>query len=317
MSTVSPSASILFSDLDVGVETDAPIGSMTWYGIGGRADLLIRPHTVEALETLCRRARRSGVPVRVLGSGANLLVADEGVDGIVLRLDHDAFRTLQYEPTPDGMLLRAMAGADLARTLMDAARRGLAGLEALAGIPASIGGAVRMNAGGRFGAIGGVVESVACLNRQGDRVVYPASELRFDYRSTNIPDPIIVSATLRLQESDPIALRRRVKEIFEFKKASQPLAEHSAGCSFKNPLDPVTEERVSAGRLIDAAGLKGLSIGGAAISRQHANFIVVDPGATAGDVRALMQHVRKRVLEHSGFELEAEVVIWERTEDSA
>jgi len=309
------SSSSLFSDLEVEVIPDAPMGSMTWYGIGGRADLLIRPRTVQALGTLVKRCHRSGVPLRVFGRGANLLIADEGVGGIVVRLDRSTFRQVKYKEAGEAQLLLAGAGADLAKTLMDAARRGLEGLSPLAGIPATIGGALRMNAGGAHGCIGDVVESVTCLTRGGRRVTYPASELRFEYRQSNIPDPIILVAMFRLAPDDPIALRRRVKEIFEYKKSTQPLAGHSAGCVFKNPVDPVTEQRVSAGKLIDEAGLKGFRIGGASVSTRHANFIVTDPGATAGEVIQVMEEIRRRVFENCGIELQEELIIWRRGED--
>jgi UDP-N-acetylmuramate dehydrogenase len=153
------------------------------------------------------------------------------------------------------------------------------------------------------------------VTRRGDLVTYPAAELRFDYRATNIPDPLIIAATFELEPADPIALRRRVKEIFAFKKSTQPLAGHSAGCTFKNPIDPVSEERVSAGRLIDETGLKGQRVGGATVSHQHANFIITEPGATAGDVLQLMELIRRRVYEHCGIELEDEIVVWRRRED--
>ncbi len=312
---MSTSASSIFADLDVEVTPDAPVGASTWYGIGGRADLLIRPRTVEALETLVRRCNRSAVPLRVLGSGANLLVADEGVDGIVVRLDAPAFREVTYAGHGADHRMRAMAGADMARTLMDATRRGLEGLSPMAGIPASIGGAIRMNAGGAYGAIGDAVESVVCVTRTGQHVTYPASELRFDYRETNIPDPVIVAATFHLEPADPIALRKRVKEIFRYKKSTQPLADHSAGCAFRNPIDPVTEKRESAGRLIDVAGLKGHRVGGASVSTRHANFVVVEPGATAADVLALFEEVQRRVFDTSGLELEREIVVWRRGDD--
>jgi UDP-N-acetylmuramate dehydrogenase len=251
----------------------------------------------------------------VLGEGANLLVADAGVDGVVVRLDRPALRSVEYNPEGDIHALRAMAGADLASLLMDTARRGLEGLSALAGIPATIGGALAMNAGGAFGCIGDVVRTVTCLTRQGEEVTYPAGELRFDYRRTNIPDPVILSAVIDLTPTDPIALRDRIKEIFAFKKASQPLADHSAGCAFRNPIDPVTEQRVPAGRLIDEAGLKGLSVGAAMVSRHHANFVVTRPGATAEHVLRLMEEVRRRVFEHCGLDLEREVVVWKRESD--
>lgn len=311
---LSSSASTLFADLDVEVQPDAPIGAMTWYGIGGRADLLVKPRTVEALTTLLRRRARTPMMLRVLGQGANLLVADEGVGGIVISLDTPAFREVTYNTSGDVHTMRAMAGADLAKTLMDTTRRGLEGLSHMAGIPASIGGALHMNAGGRFGSIGDVVETVTCITRAGELVTYPVAELEFEYRQTNIPDPIIVATTIRVQPTDPIALRNRVKEIFVFKKSTQPMAEHSAGCTFKNPLDPESGERLPAGRLIDEAGLKGHSIGGATVSTHHANFIVTDASATADDAMRLLEEVRRRVFDHCGIQLEQEVVIWRRQE---
>ena len=187
----------------------------------------------------------------------------------------------------------------------------------MAGIPGTIGGAIRMNAGGVFGSIGDAVRSITCITRRGDVVTYPADQLRFEYRATNIPDPLILAGTFDLEPDDPIALRKRVKEIFAFKKSTQPLADHSAGCTFKNPIDPVSEQRVAAGKLIDEAGLKGHSIGGASVSRQHANFIITEPGAVAEDVLQLLELIRRRVYEHCGIEIEEEVVVWRRGDEEA
>ncbi|MCA9296438.1 MAG: UDP-N-acetylmuramate dehydrogenase [Phycisphaerales bacterium] len=312
------SGTSLFADLDVQVQLDAPIGQMTWYGVGGTADALVRPRSVEALATLTKRCMRDDVTMRILGNGANLLVADEGVGGIVVKLDAPAFKEIKYNADGDVSAVRVMGGADMAATVMETTRRGLAGLGQMAGIPASIGGALRMNAGGKYGCIGDSVINVACLTRAGDRVTYPASELLFDYRQTNIPDPVIIGATFRMTPDDPIRLREHVKDIFAYKKRTQPLADHSAGCTFRNPIDPVTEKRVSAGRLIDEAGLKGTSIGHAMISMQHANFITVEGGATASDVIALLDLVRHRVFEHCGISLETEIDVWRRSrEDEA
>ncbi len=304
--------SSLFADLDVLVTPDAPVGQMTWYGIGGRADFLVRPRSIDVLAQLVKRCERTRTPVRVLGSGANLLVADEGVDGIVIRLDEPPFVDVAYNPHGEVNAMRAMAGADLARVVMDTTRRGLEGLGQMAGIPASVGGALRMNAGGAYGSIGDAVISVTCLSRRGEVVTYPAAELKFEYRHTNIPDPIILGGMFRVTPADPVALREKVKDIFAFKKSTQPLADHSAGCTFKNPIDPVTEQRVSAGKLIDEAGLKGTSIGGATVSEHHANFIITQAGATASDVLQLLELVRKRVFERCGMQLEIEIAIWRR-----
>jgi UDP-N-acetylmuramate dehydrogenase len=312
MSSAS-SVSSLFGDLEVDAIPDAPIGAaMTWYGIGGRADLLIKPRTIEALQTLVKRCHRSGTPLRVLGSGANLLVADEGVDGIVVKLEAPPFTEIKYNVSGEIHAMRVGAGADMAKVLMEATRRGLDGLSQMAGIPATIGGAIRMNAGGAYGSIGEAVESVTCLTKTGEKVTYPADEIKFGYRTTNIPDPVVISVTFRLIQSDPIQLRDRVKEIFAYKKSTQPLADHSAGCTFKNPVDPVTDQRVPAGKLIDEAGLKGFSVGGATVSDRHANFIVTKPGATANDVLKLLEEVRRRVYEDAGIELKEEIAIWRR-----
>jgi len=305
--------SSLIGDLDVKVVPDADLASLTWFGVGGRADLLVKPRTMDALLTLARRCALSGVPLHILGSGANLLVSDEGVDGVVVQLSEPLFTETRFEPAGDRVRLIAPAGADMAATLMLASRHGLAGLEAMAGIPASIGGAIRMHAGGRFGAISDSIETVGCITRSGQTAIYPREEIRFGYRATNIPDPIIARATFLLTPDDPLAVRGRIKEIFAYKKSTQPLADHSAGCTFRNPIDPVSEQMVPAGQLIDRAGLKGLAVGGASISDRHANFITVRPGATAADIITLIELVRRRVLDHCGIELREEIVIWRRT----
>jgi UDP-N-acetylmuramate dehydrogenase len=312
MTPLMQSVSGLFGDLDVEVTPDAPLGPRTWYGIGGRADLLLKPRSIDALATLVKRCRRSGTPLRVLGSGANLLVADEGVDGIVVSLDTPTLREVKYNRDGEIHAVLVHAGADMAKVLMDTVRRGLDGITQMAGIPASVGGAIRMNAGGAFGCIGDAVQSVTCISRAGEVVTYPKDQLEFGYRETNIPDPVIVSAVFNLTPDDPLRVRERVKEVFAYKKSTQPLADHSAGCTFKNPIDPVKEQRVSAGKLIDEAGLKGYAIGGASVSRQHANFIITKPGTRTDDVLRLLDEIKRRVFEHAGLELEEEVVIWRR-----
>ncbi|MBX3354910.1 MAG: UDP-N-acetylmuramate dehydrogenase [Phycisphaeraceae bacterium] len=311
---MSPSGTAaLFADLDVRAETDAPLAAHTWFGIGGRADVLVHPQSEEALATLMRRCHQAGLALRVLGSGANLLVADEGVDGVVVKLDAPCFKRVQANA--EGVLgtLRAGAGADLPQLVQDCARRGLEGLSAMAGIPASVGGAVRMNAGGRYGSIGDAVHAVSMLLPDGSRVVFPRREVRFDYRHASLPAGVILWATFTLSEDDPVEVRNRVKEIFAYKKSTQPLADHSAGCMFRNPIAP-DGHRVSAGALIDRAGLKGVRVGGAAVSDRHGNFITVSPGTRTIDLEALVRQIRERVLAESGIELETEVVFWRRGE---
>lgn len=306
----------IFGDLAVRADLDAPIGLDSWFCAGGRADVLLHPEDPETLAEIVRRCRRTGTPLRILGEGANLLVADEGVGGIVVRLDAPAFRGIERNADGEVGLVRIGGGADLARSLMNLARSGLSGIETLMGIPASIGGAIRMNAGGRYGSIGDAVHAVACIDAHGEIKVYPASELEFDYRHTNIKDPIVLWAVFKVEQEDPIALRERIKEIAAYKKSTQPLSEKSAGCMFRNPIDPESGERVSAGRIIDDCGLKGLRIGSASVSEKHANFVTIDRGGSADDAIALGDEIIRRVGDERGWKLTREVVVWRREAES-
>jgi len=300
--------SSLIGDLEIEIEFDAPIGARTWFGIGGRAEMLIKPNDETSLQTLLRRCHQSATPVRVLGGGANLLVDDSGVDGVVLQLDQEFFTRRRYNKDGEVNRMLAMAGADLFKLVNETARQGLDGLSQLAGIPGTLGGALRMNAGGSFGDTGQAVESVSMLDMEGNRLDLQGDALSFGYRTSSVPNGIILSAILRLQPDDPMAVRGRVREIFAQKSASQPMADNSAGCAFRNPT--IDDVQVPAGRLIDEAGLKGLTIGGATVSERHANFISTTPQATARDVMTLMRQVQERVLDHSGAKLQPEVVIW-------
>jgi UDP-N-acetylmuramate dehydrogenase len=297
-------ASDLLADLPMPWEADVPLGPRTWYGTGGAAEVLAHPQTIEQLQTLARRCADAHVPLHVLGSGANLLVTDSGVPGVVVELDAPVFGEINI----DRDRVTVGAGHDLQKLILGLAREGLAGLEALAGIPASVGGAVRMNAGGRYGATGDYVAEVVCLNQAGRMRVYTRKDLTFGYRRTNITEPVILNATFELTREDPTTLRDRVKEIYAYKKSTQPLAENSAGCAFKNP--PADVSAKGAGQLIDEAGLKGLRIGGAEVSHRHANFIVLHTGGAADDVLRLIRTVTRRVQEATGVLLEREVVVW-------
>lgn len=294
----------------------------TWFKVGGGADALVRPRNEEELrDVLVAFAHER---VRVLGDGANLLVHDDGADGIVVSLSHmegteELPRELAEAVTNETdwpgetVLMRVEAGANLPKLIVSCVREGLAGLEGLAGVPASVGGAVRMNAGGAFGEIGSAVHEVRAVTHMGREMVIPANELAFGYRSSGIEHAIITSVTLRLvriPEGDRPRLRDRLKEVMSYKKGSQPMAEKSAGCVFKNPF--VSGKRLSAGMLIDEARCKGLSVGGARVSDRHANFIVTTPEARASDVIELMEQVNEAVRREWGVNLEREVVIWQR-----
>jgi UDP-N-acetylmuramate dehydrogenase len=289
---------------------DAPLADRTWLHVGGCTDAIFVPEDAPALADALRRCADAGVAVRTLGAGANLLVGDDGVDGVVVRLEGPAWRRVHLE-TRTGLVIAA-GGTDLAKLVNQTADAGLAGLEGLIGVPATIGGAIRMNAGGRYGEIGDVVATVTMIDAVGCERHVAAGEAGFSYRETSLPAGVVVGVQFELDPGDPEALRRRLKEIMAEKSACQPLKDNTGGCAFRNPV--VDGERVSAGRLIDRAGLKGASIGGAAVSERHANFITTAPGCRAADVLELMETVRCRVFEAFGVHLERELVVWERSE---
>jgi UDP-N-acetylmuramate dehydrogenase len=310
----------MLEGLGIRHETDVPLGEkMTWYGVGGPAQVLARPAGVAQLSALAALCHEQGVPAYVLGNGANLLIKDEGVSGVIIKLDDPAFGQIKV----DGTKLTAGPGVDLFKLVLECAKLGLAGLAHIAGIPASVGGAVRMNAGGAFGDIGSTVHKVHVMAENGQAYCRDRDDLVFGYRTTNIIAPYILDVEFDMDETDPQEVARRVKEIFLYKKSTQPMAENSAGCAFKNPSVPVPghesddidgppppTQRVSAGKLIDEAGLKGYRIGGAEVSHRHANFIFTHPGCTATDVLSLMDHIQQTVLDHSGTSLQREVVVW-------
>lgn len=290
----------IFSGLENIVKEKCPLAPYTWYGLGGPADYLITPQSREQIVEVLQRCREHQLPVRVLGFGSNLLVGDEGVRGAVIRLENPVFCEFKFE----GTTLKAGAGANLNKLVLESVRKGLAGLEALTGIPGSIGGAVRMNAGGRFGDLGSVVQRVTVMNLEGQVFEKAKPELVFDYRSTNITAKLILEAAMELTESDPESLLQVVKEVWIYKKNTQPLDTHNAGCIFKNP------RGMSAGALIDRAGLKGTQIGGAVVSEKHANFFIAEKGCRSSDVRQLIDLVRTKVREKFDVELELELEIW-------
>lgn len=290
----------LFSGLEQIVEENHRLAPHTWYGLGGPAEYFVRPHTVEQLSDVVRRCAQEGVPVRVIGCGSNLLVGDEGVTGVVVKLNQGAFTETRIEDK----LLTAGAGAELNVLVLDCVKQGFAGLEALTGIPGSVGGAVYMNAGGRFGDIGSVVEAVSLMDAEGTVFEKAKPELSFDYRSTNITAKYILAARMRLLPADPEHIMRTVQEAWIYKKNNQPLNARNCGCIFKNP------PGASAGALIDRIGLKGLQIGGATVSEKHANFIVAAKGCTSTDVMRLIEAVRDRVKDQCDVELETEIEIW-------
>ncbi len=275
-----------------------PLGPLTTYKLGGPAELYAEVESEKDLEAISGLvARYPDVPVTVLGRGSNVLVSDRGVPGLVLRLGQ-GFNFL--EATEEGV--RAGGIVPLPVLARWAGERGWAGLEFGVGIPASVGGAVRMNAGGHGSEIRNVLTSVRIFALgQGPREC-SVDELDLGYRRSNICDStVVVEARFRLERDDPDAIRERMAEISRWRKENQPGGKPSAGSVFKNP------EGDSAGRLIDAAGCKGMRVGGAQVSEKHANFFVTDETASASDVASLMALVRRKVFETFGVALEPEV----------
>lgn len=267
---------------------DEPLSRHTTFRVGGPADVLVEPRDEEDLAGVLRAAAGEGVPLRILGGGANLLVRDEGVRGAVVRLSSLDRRRGS----------RVQAGRSLSRLIRETLREGLGGLETLAGIPGTLGGAVRMNAGGRHGTVGDAVRAVEILTPAGEPRRLSRQDVGFRYRGTALDGNVVVAADLDLRP-DPEA-PARFASILEEKKRTQPLDRPSAGCIFKNPPGQ------AAGKLIEECGLKGARAGGARVSPRHANFIVNEGEATASDILRLIDLIRDRV----PVPLELEVQVW-------
>ena len=291
----------IFEGLEEIVETDYPLAKRTWYGLGGAADYFIRPKTVKQLKDVVRRCSKNNIRIYVMGFGSNLLISDKGLRGAVIKLEAEQFTQIEF----DGEDVTAWAGAELSKLVLTCVEKGLSGIEALTGIPGSIGGAVKMNAGGNFGDFGSAVESVTLMDSDGNVFEKSKPELVFDYRRTNITAKFILSARLKLNESDSEQIMRTVKEIWIYKKNNQPLNTKNSGCIFKNP------QGGSAGALIDRAGLKGHKIGGAVVSEKHANFIIAGKGCKSSDVIKLIDVIKQKIKEQFDIDLELEAEIWD------
>ena len=281
---------------------DEPLARKTTIGIGGMAELYAEPTSVEDLQTLLAAAHEAVLPVHILGRGSNVIIPDEGVAGLVLRLHHPDWGRIRR--LDDGRLLVG-AGLRLKELCGQACLRGWPGFEFLEGIPGTVGGALRMNAGAMGRWIFEIVDEVHFVTLEGEMRVVGRSDLSIRYRSCDeLGDAIVVGAILHpAREGEVPAIRARIEAFRERRQDSQP-REPSAGCIFKNP------EGDSAGRLIDELGLKGERVGRAEISRRHANFIINLGGATAQDVIALVRLVRERVGREKGIDLQPEVLLY-------
>ena len=281
-----------------------PLAPLTSFRIGGPARYLVTARGVDEIDHAIRLAEAERLPLKVLGGGSNILVADEGVEAVVLRLDAaGAFG----ETDVDGDVLRAGGAVKTGELIGLAERQGLSGLEPLAGIPGTIAGAVRMNAGGRGGTVGPLVRCARALDLEAGGVLVELGpdEMEFSYRTSSLTGMIILGVELELENADPKRVGEATREWLRRRRATQPGGRRSAGCVFRNSPD------VAAGELIDGLGLKGTTVGGASISEVHANYIVASGSASASDVRGLIELVRERALREGGVALELEIEIWE------
>jgi UDP-N-acetylmuramate dehydrogenase len=290
------------------VRRDAALAPFTTFKVGGPADWLLELHSGDELKRAADIARRSGQPMTVLGGGSNVLVADAGVRGIVVRVHGGDIRAL------DASTVRADAGVTINGLVRWTVGRGIAGLVAWAGTPGTVGGAVFGNAHFRGRNISELIARVTLVTTAGVIADVPVDDMEFgyDYSRLHRTREVVVSADLRVTRGEPAALREVARESLAFRKRTQPLESASAGCIFQNPnpgRDRVPDGiPASAGALVDRAGLKGAREGAARVSPTHANFIVNDGGATARDIRTLIERCKTEVERRFGVRLREEIV---------
>jgi UDP-N-acetylmuramate dehydrogenase len=290
----------LWSGFEKIVRQGEPLAMHTWFQLGGPADYFAEPDNPDQLLALVRRCHDEGIEVRLLGQGSNLLVRDEGVPGMVVRLSALEFCRIGIAQGR----ITAGGGAVLGRMVTSAVHKGLGGLETLIGIPGTVGGALHGNTGTRGGDIGQWTASATVVAQNGDVLQRGRDDLVFGYRESSLDELVILHAEFQLEEDDPHLLAKRMQQQWIIRKAAQPMGHQCAGCVFKNP------RGANAGELIEKAGLKGTRIGGAVVSDRHANFIVAEPECTSQDVLRLIELVRGQVHDRLGIRLELELEIW-------
>ena len=289
--------------IGVKAERDAPLARLTTMRVGGRADLLVTAHNAFELRALVRFARSRELPITLLGRGSNVIVSDRGVRGLVIHVRAEATRI-------DGNRYRAEAGVPMARAATETQKAGLSGLEFGLAIPGSVGGAVWANAGAHGSEIRAVVESADVLLGDGTDAHLATPDLGLSYRDSRFKRPVpagawpevVLAATFVLEPADADIIKGRLDEIRRWRQAHQPLGLPSAGSTFRNP-----DEGPSAGQLIDEAGLKGFRVGGARVSEKHANFVIAEAGASAADVRGVIDAVHARIVTSYAVDLRPEV----------
>ncbi len=282
------------------LEPQVSLAPFTYLRVGGPADYIARPRSRDELAALVRTCLTHSISFRILGAGCNVLVPDNGFRGIIIRLSDPVFTQVSVH----GKKVLAAGGAGLSSVISEAALHGLAGLETLVGIPATVGGALRCNAGERSEEISRFVRRVEVLDEHGQVQNREREELRFDHRGGNLEDQVILAVEFELEPDSLDAIVKRLRRAWIQRKASQPYSFQPAARMFKNP------RGMNAAALISQSGLIGTRVGGAEVSERDANFVVTAPETRAGDVIRLIEMIQQRVLERTGIEMELELAVW-------
>ncbi|KHE92773.1 MAG: UDP-N-acetylmuramate dehydrogenase [Candidatus Scalindua rubra] len=279
---------------------NVPLKKYTSFRTGGAAEIFVEPLGVLELKRVLQFCKDEQKKIFIFGKGTNLLVGDNGVKGVVIHLGGINFKNVER----DGRYVLAGAGVNLPKLIRTVALSGFGGLEALAGIPGTVGGAVMMNAGGKYGDISDSISSLTTMTFDGTIIRYMREDVEFEYRDCNLSEQIVIEVEFRLNESKIEVVLEKMDEIYNEKQENQPLGTFNAGSIFKNT------SQYKAAELIDRAKLKGLKVGGAVISEKHANFIVNTGNATSSDILELMRIIKETIKKEYNVFLEEEIHIW-------
>ncbi len=277
-----------------------PLAPQCWLGLGGAAAFFAEPTTRDELLSIVVRARDANLPVRLLGSGSNVLVSDDGFAGVVIRLLSPSFGQISV----DGETLTAGGGAQLSHVIISATREGLGGLEGLVGIPGTVGGALHGNAGDRTSHAGNCLEEATVLTRGGELITRQRNQMQFSYRESSLDELAILESKFRLELEDRDELVRRVQKMWIVARANQPSRERRTACLFKDPMGATAHE------LIEQAGLRGHSQNGVSLDERDANFVVVSADGSSSEVVRTIDLIRQRVSDQLAVELETAIQVW-------
>jgi len=290
----------LFDEFGEIVKAQEPLAPYTFLRMGGPAQFLAQPRNVEELSRLVVRCKQDGMPVRILGGGSNVLVRDEGVPGVVIRLREPAFNSIRVS----GRQVKAAAGAMLSALISETAQHNLTGLEELIGIPGTVGGGLRCNVAGRSCFLAATVRQVEVLDDAGEIQLREGDDLEFDPAAGAFQNLVILSATIELHEDDPASILKRMRRFWIQRKSQQPLSFEACARVFREP------RGLTLLQLMDQAGLKEARVGGAEVSDRDPNYIVAQPGGSSRDVLRLIEMIRSRVYEATGQMLQLALDVW-------